>query len=573
MLGSLPLEYWYVSYLSASVLVLLVTGYAVYTRTEAQHRSAFVGFLGLEACWLLTETAKLLVRSPQGKYALSLLAGVFAMFGIGAFWYFATAYTNRSLSVRTPRNAVVLAWLVVAVVGPVTDPVVGLYYDSVSYQQGAVTYLATTPGPLYLLNVAAVLVLLSLSLAYLARLFVESPHRPESSILLLAGATGVSLVPNALSTVQIVPVLPGFDYSSFGLAPFVLALTYVVFFRGERDLAPMARTEIVDDIDDALFGLDDAGQVIDYNAAARALLTAETDDPVGTPFSELLPELAQQVRLPDTPDEDVLATYTTVTEGERTHYSVSVSPIDERGTVAGYSVILRDVTAAERAKRELERQNEQLESFASTVAHDLRNPLQIADGTTTLLTEDLRTDGSTHPAVDHLDRIADAISRMDTALSQLQTLAKHAQSVTETELLAFAPTVRAKWADVDTAGLSLSVPTDGTIQAESTRLDSILETLFRHSAEYGGPTVVVELTESGFRYADHGLELPDDDRTDVFAYDATATDGIGLGLKIVRTQAESQGWSVSVDESEDGTTFYVTGAETTRSTTDREATA
>ena len=565
MNGSVPLKLWYVSIQLVSAATLTLAGYLVYTRPDAHHRREFVAYVGVQTAWLLVATAKFLAGPLVLKYALSLLTDLLAVGAIASLGYFATAYTNHSTSPRRPQNALFLGWLVVAVGGILTQPVFGLQYTSVAYRQEPTAYLAVTPGPTYLLNGAVAAVVVLVSLVYLARLFVSSTHRPTSSVLLLVAAAVASLLPHAISTLNAVPLLPGYDSTVFGIVPLTVILAYTVFFRGELDLAPMARADIVDEIDDVLFGLDDAGRVVDYNAAAEPLLPDDVDTPVGTALSALLPDLAAEVSLPEAGGDDVAATYSTVVDGRQTHYAVSISPIVERGTVAGYTVVLRDVTAVERSSRELERQNDQLERFASTVAHDLRNPLQVADGAATLVTGQLRTAETvgTAAAADHMDRVTDALGRIDDRLDELQTLATHAKSVTETESLDFEQAVRAAWEEVDTEGMALDVSDGGRIEAERGRLASVLEQLTRQSRERGAARIEVELTESGFTYRDDGREVPGPDPDAAFHSDTTTVPKTGLGLEIVRTQVESQGWTIDSEAADGGTAFVVTGAETT----------
>ncbi|MFB6175951.1 MAG: GAF domain-containing protein, partial [Halobaculum sp.] len=59
-----------------------------------------------------------------------------------------------------------------------------------------------------------------------------------------------------------------------------------------------------------------------------------------------------------------------------------------------------------RRESELQRQNERLEEFASVVSHDLRNPLNVADGNVELAQEECDSE--------HLDTVARALDRMDT---------------------------------------------------------------------------------------------------------------------------------------------------------------
>ncbi|WP_324664677.1 histidine kinase N-terminal 7TM domain-containing protein [Haloarcula sediminis] len=562
--GSVPLRLWYVGIQVVSAAVLAVTGYLVYTRPDTHHRREFVAYAVVQTGWLLVATAKFLSGAPELKYALSLLTDLLAVGAIATLGYFATAYTNRSMSPRRPRNALFLCWLVVAVGGILTQPVFGLQYASVVYRQEPTAYLAVTPGPAYLLNGAVAAVVVLVSLVYLARLFVSSAHRPTSSVLLLVAAAVASLLPHAVSTLNAVPLLPGYDSTVFGIVPLTVLLAYTVFFRGELDLAPMARADIVDEIDDVLFGLDDAGRVVDYNAAAEPLLPVDVDTPVGTALSALLPGLDAELSLPDA-GSDVTATYSTVVDGRRTHYAVSVSPIVERGTVAGYTVVLRDVTAVERSSRELARQNDQLERFASTVAHDLRNPLQVADGAATLVSGQLRTADTANAAAaaDHMDRVTDALGRIDDRLDELQTLATHATSVTETEAVDFEGVVRTAWRDGNTAGMTLDVAEAGTIEAGRGRLASVFEQLVRHSRDRDAARVEVALTDSGFTYRDDGRRVPGADPDEARHSDTASAPPTGLGLEIVRTQVESQGWAVDIEGTDSGTAFVVTGAETT----------
>jgi hypothetical protein len=63
------------------------------------------------------------------------------------------------------------------------------------------------------------------------------------------------------------------------------------------------------------------------------------------------------------------------------HFDVAISPVrDRRGEVVGRLFVVHDVTERRRRERELERQNDQLEGFASFHSHELRNPLNVANG-------------------------------------------------------------------------------------------------------------------------------------------------------------------------------------------------
>ena len=67
----------------------------------------------------------------------------------------------------------------------------------------------------------------------------------------------------------------------------------------------------------------------------------------------------------------------------------SSAPIkDDRGNFTGLVLIFRDITERRRAEREREQLISELDAFAHTVAHDLKNPLSIIVGSTEMLEYD-----------------------------------------------------------------------------------------------------------------------------------------------------------------------------------------
>lgn len=76
-----------------------------------------------------------------------------------------------------------------------------------------------------------------------------------------------------------------------------------------------------------------------------------------------------------------------------------------------------------RRTRELEASNRELESFAYTVAHDLRTPLRAIDGWSLALTEDL-SDRLDDDSRQHLSLLRNEAQRMDRLIDGLLTLAR-----------------------------------------------------------------------------------------------------------------------------------------------------
>ncbi|UWG47723.1 Signal transduction histidine kinase [Halanaeroarchaeum sp. HSR-CO] len=217
-----------------------------------------------------------------------------------------------------------------------------------------------------------------------------------------------------------------------------------------------------------------------------------------------------------------------------------------------------DITEQKERERDLERQNERLDQFASVVSHDLRNPLNVASGRVELAREDCDSP--------HLSDVATALNRMEGLIQNLLTLAKYGDPVTDEVALSLESIARASWESVDTgAGATLEVAADWAFVGNHARVQSLFENLFRNAIDHCGDAVSVRVTpiDSGFAIEDDGPGLPDDD-IDVFEGGvSTDPDGTGFGLHIVAEIVEAHGWTISTASGiNGGARFEITGVET-----------
>ncbi|MFB6268659.1 MAG: PAS domain S-box protein [Halobacterium sp.] len=204
---------------------------------------------------------------------------------------------------------------------------------------------------------------------------------------------------------------------------------------------------------------------------------------------------------------------------------------------------------------ELERQNERLDEFASVVSHDLRSPLNVAEGRVELARE-------AHDS-DHLDVAADALDRMNQIIQHTLALAREGQAVGDTEPVSLSDAAEESWQVVETGGATLDVAGDTTLDVDPERFRHLLENLFANTVEHAGSdaTVRVDPIEDGFYVEDDGPGIPEDERDGVFepGY-TTAEDGTGFGLAIVKEIVNAHRGDVTVTDSDaGGARFEITG--------------
>ena len=222
---------------------------------------------------------------------------------------------------------------------------------------------------------------------------------------------------------------------------------------------------------------------------------------------------------------------------------------DARQRLQAVGELVGHMERRRRQRQALERQNEQLEQFASVISHDLQNPLNVISGYLDLAVET--------GDVDHLDPAVDAADRMSEMLDDLLTLAREGRAVGETEEVELEPIVTEAWESVETHDASLeTVGFDALdpIEADDSRLQEAFENLFKNAIVHAGEDVDIRVeTDGGTVYvADDGPGIPPDKRDVVFEYGHTGGNGTGLGLAIVRSIIEGHDWEISAAESEEG---------------------
>lgn len=194
-------------------------------------------------------------------------------------------------------------------------------------------------------------------------------------------------------------------------------------------------------------------------------------------------------------------------------------------------------------EQKLRREKNRFEEFANVVSHDLRNPLNVAKGHVNTIDHD------------GLAPVARNLDRMEVIINEMLTLARTGQEVTDVEPVHLGTLAERCWNQVPTAEATLSIEDSVVLNADSRRLEQMLENLFRNSVEHAGESVELRVagTEDGFVIADDGPGIPESERDRVFdAGYTTARDGTGFGLNIVQAVVEAHDWNIAIAESERG---------------------
>lgn len=345
-----------------------------------------------------------------------------------------------------------------------------------------------------------------------------------------------------------------------------------------RNLTPMARDRVIEEMQSGLLVLDHNNRIVDCNPMGRRIVGADDRRVVGDQLPNVIePQLLEQTEVPflhsHARSGQHRGVWVTTPTGERRSFDILVTGLGPEDAPTGRAALINDVTDRERHKekleertRELERKNEQLEEFANIASHDLRNPLTQAKGYLDLAKDDPSTE-------EYFEKVEESHDRMETIISDVLTLARQGRAIAETEPVSLRTVATDAWATVETNGATLDLnecadgpvddtddagASDGTleIEADPQRLQRLFENCFRNAMEHGGDTVTVTVGGSsgdGFFIADDGSGIPEDEREEVLQSGYTTADsGTGFGLAIVSEIATAHGWSVDVSEAASG---------------------
>ncbi|MDS0221180.1 response regulator [Haloarcula sp. S1AR25-5A] len=319
---------------------------------------------------------------------------------------------------------------------------------------------------------------------------------------------------------------------------------------------------LVADSPDGIVHLTTDGTILSVNPSMADRLGVDPDALAGRTLDDVMDSEAatQRIEAGRNAVENGAATRTEDAVDGR-HYQNQFIPVDSHRETDTFQLVSRDITERVERQRELERQNERLEEFASVVSHDLRNPLNVAQGAVDLLSTP--ADSEDAELVAKIDR---SLDRMGCIIEDVLALARQGRTVSdpqETELSTLASTA---WTWIEAEQSSMSVESSAELAADSGRVQDLLANLFRNAIEHNDGEVEIEVglleSDDGFYIADNGAGV-DGDADDVFEMGYSSTDdGTGFGLAIVEQVAEAHGWAVSLTDSDSGgARFEVTGVE------------
>ncbi|MBN1487135.1 MAG: PAS domain-containing protein [Anaerolineae bacterium] len=588
--------YWQynVYVISVFIAACITAGLAFYSwrHRSAPGARAFSVLMALAAFLSLVNNLSMLSPSPHAAFFWFRLMFFSLAFMPVFLLIFAVEYTKQMAWLFPKR------WIALLVIPTLTQVLVwtndwhhlfardfGSFLEIGPYLVSDRSTALLAPG-FWVYTVSGYLLTL-LAVILIVRVAIRTFRLYRGQAMALLGGVFFPVLGTVLTTFSL-----GMDFKgnlvSLGFAIGGISFTRALFQFKLFDIIPVARDMLIDNLQDGMLVLDGKNRIVDLNPAIQEHLSLSAAQVIGKPAYEVLQPWKNLTQYLDTPD--AVQTGITLTNGELEHYyDLHITLLtDQMGHFKGRLIVLHDITPLKETEKELrqytselEASNADLDAFAHTVAHDLKNPLSALVGFSAFMEA-------------NFDSIPPTLFRRN-----LHVITQNGYRMTSivNELLLLASVRRIE--DLDIEPLTMHTIITDALQ----RLDGMIEeyqavvitpecwpvavgyapwiievwvNYISNAIKYGGSPPYVELdatlltaNENGhppmvrFWVRDNGEGLTGEQQEQLFTQfirlHKLRAEGHGLGLSIVQRIIHKLGGAVGVESQRgEGSTFYFT---------------
>lgn len=547
--------------------------------------SAFLWLGGIAIWWLLTNSLEVVSSTFDAKlfWARTTYLAIVTM--PLAWVAFALGISGRHERVRSVPFWLLTIIPILTIAAVYTNDIHGLIWEQVEYlERPPFDGLRVWYGPWFWFMVVYSYGLVGLgSLLILYTYFKFGPLYRAQARWLAIGA----LFPLAFNVIHIFKLIPWLDKDP---SPLGFAAAAAFFWLGMRrlrifDVRPVAHTQLLRQMTDGMLVVDRQGQIVEANEAVQHLFMAHQTSVMGEPFEKvLLPAVTGRLEALDGTGAMRKEALVIRKDGQTYHYQIEPSILrDQRGELTGRLFLFHDVTALQEAaealreaNQELHTRNEELDAFAHTVAHDLKNPVHALQGAAQILTEDYArmSEADREEFIGLIGQMGVKMQNIIEALMLLSGVRKMPVSLAPVNIgQCAAEALERLQLQVQEREATVVLPASWSdALGYAPWVEEVWVNYISNALKYGGerPHITLGVTPEAdghirFWVRDHGLGIEQRAQSNLFVpftrLHQTKEEGHGLGLAIVRRIMEKLGGRFGVESSGrpgEGSLFYFT---------------
>jgi PAS domain S-box-containing protein len=346
-----------------------------------------------------------------------------------------------------------------------------------------------------------------------------------------------------------------------------------IYKQGMIDIIPIARKQIVDSLGDGIIVIDLADRIVDVNAAIRAITGSNHEKLIGKPFGVIKEKILQDCTDDSEPGRYTFETVIKVDHDER-FFEVTCNKVtDIRQKLIGRIFILHDITTRKmaldyavesnnRLRKEISEKEKlivDLDAYARSVAHDLKNPISGLLGLSEVLKEYL-ANKKYEEILELLDLAHEQSLKMYIIVDELLLLSRIRKEDINLEVLDMASVINEALKRLKgqfaAENITIELPHSWPkVLGHPQWIEEVWFNFISNAIKYGGDPPVIktgyEKINDSYRFwiQDNGNGLPSEAFLKIFKdferLGRMNVEGHGLGLSIVKRIIEKLGGEVS----------------------------
>jgi PAS domain S-box-containing protein len=349
-----------------------------------------------------------------------------------------------------------------------------------------------------------------------------------------------------------------------------------IYWKGMIEIMPVARKQIIENLSDGIIVVDMADRIIDANPAIETITGYKHKDIIDQPFGMIKELLFQQLIDKSTPDGFSTELVIKVNNKQKYFEVTSNHITDNDQKLIGNIFILHDITKRKKALdsavesnnrlrheiKENEKLIADLDAYARSVAHDLKNPICGLLGLSEVI-KDCFINQKQEEAFDLLDLSHKQTLKMYKIVDELLLLSRIRKEEIKPVALdmasIFNEALKRLNGQYEKNKVSIEMPNAWpTVLGHAQWIEEVWFNFISNAVKYGGDPPLIKtgfdkINNSFCRFwiQDNGNGLPAESFVKVFndfeRLDRKNIEGHGLGLSIVKRIIEKLGGEVSVN--------------------------
>jgi PAS domain S-box-containing protein len=332
------------------------------------------------AVWALTYGLEFLAVDLETKKFWSQLSYLGFSFLPLFYFLFTTAFSQK-YHLITPRNLALLSVIpFVTVPLALTNDYHNLVWKNVTLSSDQ-SMIIIEHGTWFWIFWSYSITLIFAGLYNLFRSIYEFTAYYRSQVSTLLIATLIPLAGNVMYITGLNPI-PGFDWTPVLFVFTGLVITFGIVKYRMFDLVPFARNKLIDTMSDGVIVVNSEGFIEDYNPAVARIFNFFAKSMVRKRFAAVFADYEELI-VAIAENKGNLVEIETGESQQYNFYQIRITPVHDRNQkFSGHLLQINDITSLKETEQKLKdeieergRLIEDLDAFAHTVAHDLRNSL------------------------------------------------------------------------------------------------------------------------------------------------------------------------------------------------------